>query len=212
MKQKVDIAFNMDICYNRARIDIDTREKLNLNIGDIIEITGNSKTVAVVWRSHPNDEGKGIIRIDEFTRENAGVCVGDEVTIKKATTKKAKEITVAPLHNVQLGEDINILLNRNLRKRPVTKGDIVIIPNITSLGQILPFQVMETKPSGNVIIEEETVIKTEKPFIRKEIKVISTGGPKNLETELNKYVQEGYIIHYESLNARPNLYTIIVEK
>ena len=69
---KVSEAFQQDVGYGRDRIDHQTRIDLDLSIGDIIEIEGTKITAASVWRAHPSDEGKKIIRIDNLTRKNAG--------------------------------------------------------------------------------------------------------------------------------------------
>ncbi|RLF38090.1 MAG: hypothetical protein DRN03_00635, partial [Thermoplasmata archaeon] len=61
---KVAEAFQQDVGYGRARLDTETRIELDLSIGDIVEIRGGKTTAATVWRAHPNDEGKKIIRID----------------------------------------------------------------------------------------------------------------------------------------------------
>ena len=61
---KVAEAFQQDVGYGRARIDHQSRMELDLSIGDVIEIEGTKNTAVVVWRAHPSDEGKRIIRID----------------------------------------------------------------------------------------------------------------------------------------------------
>ena len=68
----VSEAFQQDVGYGRARIDHQTRIELDLSIGDAIEIEGTKSTVAIVWRAHPTDEGKRLLRIDNLTRKNAG--------------------------------------------------------------------------------------------------------------------------------------------
>ncbi len=156
-------ALQQDVSYGRARLDGQTRVELNLSPGDIIEIHGSKQTAAVVWRSHPGDEGKGIIHIDNLTRKNAGVSIGDKVTIKKAEVKAAKAVTLAPAisqdQQIQFGEGIDALAKRGLLKRPVVQGDIVVVPNIALFGNALPFSIVQTNPKGIVLINEETVIK-----------------------------------------------------
>ena len=66
---KISEAFQQDVGYGRARIDHQTRMNLDLSIGDVITIEGTKTTAAMVWRAHPTDEGKGIIRIDNLTRK-----------------------------------------------------------------------------------------------------------------------------------------------
>ena len=156
-------ALQQDVSYGRARLDGQTRVELNLSPGDIIEIHGSKVTAAVVWRSHPGDEGKGIIHIDNLTRKNAGVSIGDKVTIKKADVKPAKQVTLAPAisqdQQIQFGEGIDALAKRGLLKRPVVQGDIVVVPNIALFGNALPFSIVHTNPKGIVLINEETQIK-----------------------------------------------------
>ncbi len=160
---KISEAFQQDVGYGRARIDNQTRVNLDLSIGDVIEIEGLKTTAAVVWRAHPTDEGKGIIRIDNLTRKNAGTGLGERVKIKKADVKEAKELTIAPLiskgQQIQFGSGIDILIKKGLLKRPLTKGDSVIIPGIALFGSSLPFIIINTTPNGIVSISELTKIK-----------------------------------------------------
>jgi transitional endoplasmic reticulum ATPase len=159
---KISEAFQQDVGYGRARIDHQTRMNLDLSIGDVIEIEGTKKTAAVVWRAHPTDEGKGIIRIDNLTRKNTGAGLGDKVTIRRCDLREAKEVTLAPLiskgQQIQFGSGIDSLIKKGLLKRPLTKGDSVIIPGIALFGSSLPFIIMNTNPAGIVSISEDTLI------------------------------------------------------
>jgi len=159
---KISEAFQQDVGYGRARIDHQARMELDLSIGDVIEIEGTKKTSAVVWRAHPTDEGKRIIRIDNLTRKNCGASLGDRVKIKKADIKEAKNVSLAPLiskgQQIQFGSGIEVLIKKGLLKRPITKGDHVIIPGIALFGSALPFVIIKTSPDGIVSINENTVI------------------------------------------------------
>jgi transitional endoplasmic reticulum ATPase len=159
---KISEAFQQDVGYGRARIDHQNRMNLDLSIGDIIEIEGTKTTAAVVWRAHPTDEGKGLIRIDNLTRKNAGSGLGERVKIRRAEVHEAKEAVLAPLiskgQQIQFGSGIGNLIKKGLLKRPLTKGDSVIIPGIALFGSSLPFIIINTTPSGIVTISEETRI------------------------------------------------------
>jgi len=159
---KVSEAFQQDVGYGRARIDHQSRMELDLSIGDVIEIEGTKTTAAVVWRAHPTDEGKHIIRIDNLTRKNAGTGLGERVNIRRAEVKGAKEVGLAPLiskgQQIQFGSGIENLIKKGLLKRPLTKGDGVIIPGIALFGSALPFIIINTAPSGIVSINEETLV------------------------------------------------------
>ena len=107
---KVSEAFQQDVGYGRARIDNQTRMELDLSIGDVIEIEGMKKTASVVWRAHPTDEGKRIIRIDNLTRKNCGTGLGDTLIIRKSNVQSANTVTLAPLiskgQQIQFGSGI----------------------------------------------------------------------------------------------------------
>ena len=160
---KVSEAFQQDVGYGRARIDHQTRIDLDLSIGDVIEIEGTKTTAAAVWRAHPSDEGKKIIRIDNLTRKNAGTGLGDRVKIRRAEIKEAREVVLAPVisegQQIQFGSGIETMVKKNLLKRPITKGDEIIIPGIALFGSALPFVVVDTFPKGVVSINEITQLR-----------------------------------------------------
>jgi len=160
---KVSEAFQQDVGYGRARIDNQTRLELDLSIGDVIEIEGTKATASVVWRAHPTDEGKRIIRIDNLTRKNAGTGLGDSATVRKADIHPANSVILAPLiskgQQIQFGSGIEALIKKGLLKRPITKGDNIIVPGIALFGSALPFAIISTTPSGIVSINEDTFIK-----------------------------------------------------
>lgn len=159
---KISEAFQQDVGYGRARIDNQTRLELDLEIGDVIEIEGTKKTAAVVWRAHPTDEGKKILRVDNLTRKNSGAGLGDRVTARKADVQPAKQVALAPLiskgQQIQFGQGIDHLIKKGLLKRPISKGDSIIVPGIALFGSSLPFIILNTNPSGIVSINEETSI------------------------------------------------------
>ncbi|MEA2055291.1 MAG: CDC48 family AAA ATPase, partial [Candidatus Thermoplasmatota archaeon] len=111
----------------------------------------------------PTDEGKGILRIDNLTRKNAGASLGDRVKIRRAEINEAKKLSLAPLiskgQQIQFGSGIEVLIKRGLLRRPLAKGDNVIVPGIALFGSALPFAIINTAPSGIVSITEDTLIK-----------------------------------------------------
>ncbi len=157
---KVAEAVQEDVAKGRVRVDAATRLDLNLTVGDVVEIIGKKTTAAIVWRAHPDDEGKGIIRMDGLIRDNSGIGIGDKIRIRKVDVNPATRITLAPVieegQKLQFGSGIEGVVKRGLFKRPVTKGDTVIVPGIALIGRALPFIVVEVAPSGIVQITEQT--------------------------------------------------------
>ncbi|MEM2069813.1 MAG: AAA family ATPase, partial [Archaeoglobaceae archaeon] len=125
---KVNQAYPSDSGRGIVRLDPESMMKLQISPGDVVEIEGKRKTVAKVWRSPKRDWGKNVIRIDKFTRENAGVGVGDLVKVRKVDYVPAKVVVLAPLKKMELkiyGVDIGEYLKQQLLKRPVLEGDLV---------------------------------------------------------------------------------------
>ncbi|MCD6331198.1 MAG: AAA family ATPase, partial [Thermoplasmata archaeon] len=169
---KVAEGLSQDVGAGRARLDTETRMQLGVSPGDIVEIEGGRKTGAVVWRARPVDEGKGIIRIDNLTRKNARVGIGDKVIVRKAHPKVAERVVIAPAisqQRIQFGHGIENLVKRGLLKRPVTAGDTIVIPGIALFGNSLPFSVVKTDPKGIVLIGEETEIIVKEEPIKEEL-------------------------------------------
>ncbi len=149
-----------EVGLGRARIDSDTRKALNIDVGEIIEVIGEKRTAAKVFRAAHEDEGKGIIRIDGMIRGNAGVSIGEKVAVKKADANVAKKVIVAPKiphgKRVRFGQGVEGLFKKGLLNRAVVKGDEIIIPNIALMGGFLPFVVASTTPNGIVQIGDFT--------------------------------------------------------
>ena len=156
-----------EVGLGRARIDTKTRKELNVDMGDFIEIIGKRKTAAKVFRASNEDEGKGTISIDGMIRSNAGVSIGEKVTVTRAETQPATKIVVAPKippgKRVRFGQGVEELFKKGLTNRPLVKGDAIIIPNIALMGGFLPFVVISTLPAGVVVVggHTELVVKTE---------------------------------------------------
>src|SRR5256884_9646935 len=116
------------------------------------------------------DEGKGIIRIDGLVRRNVGVSLGDKIEVRKAEVLPAERITIAPIisegHKISFGQGIENFVKRGLLKRPLNKGDVVIVPGIALMGGALPFMVISTAPKGVVQIQDDTIIEMKEEPVR----------------------------------------------
>ncbi len=162
---RVAKAIPSDVGHGRARVPFNN--DLDLKPGDIIEIQGERKTAAIVWRCRPEDQNLGVIRIDGIIRKNAGVSLGDRVTIRKVEAKPCTRLILSPVmakqQKVRFGPGIEGFARRGLNKRPVTAGDRIFIPGMTLFAEALPFAIVSTKPSGvvQVLPDTEIVIKEE---------------------------------------------------
>ena len=158
---KVSKAIPSDVGHGRARIS--GENSLDLKPGDIIEIKGaNRSTAAIYWRSRPEDAKMDIIRVDGIIRKNAGVSLGDRVTVSKVEAKICTKLTLTPVmankQKVKFGPGIEGFARRGLNKRPVVAGDRIFIPGMTLFAEALPFAVLQTTPKGIVQVNSDTDI------------------------------------------------------
>ena len=162
---RVAKAIPSDVGHGRARVPFDN--ELNLKPGDIVEIAGESSTAAIVWRCRPEDANLGVIRIDGIIRKNAGVSLGDRVSITKVETQPCQRLVLSPVmakqQKVRFGPGIEGFARRGLNKRPVVAGDRIFIPGMTLFAEALPFAIVSTNPKGivQVLPDTEIVIKEE---------------------------------------------------
>lgn len=170
---RVEPTLKSDVGYMRARLTTRTRERLGASPGDIISISGKKETSAVVWRAPIQDESKEILRIDGLTRKNADVSIGDKVTVAKISPRPAERVIISPalkdIPQIQFANGIDNFIKKALLKRPVHKGDTIIIQGIALMGSQLPFVVANTKPKGIVQITVDTAIKISKEQVAEDI-------------------------------------------
>jgi len=126
LKLKVSEALQEDVNKGIVRLDSNSRKELNVRPGDAVELEGARKTVALVDRAYPADEGLDIIRMDGIARRNANTSIGDVVRIRKADIKEAKKVTIAPARkDVYVKASPMSIFKQGLLGRCVVKGDIV---------------------------------------------------------------------------------------
>jgi transitional endoplasmic reticulum ATPase len=139
-----------------AAIDPKVMEELGLSAGDVIEITGKGKkSHAVLWTGYPEDYGRGLIRIDGYTRNNLGIGIDDTVGIAPAKAKEAQEIVLAPTERLSV-EGLEDAFAEILDGQVMTKGDSL---PFSIMGKKIDFVVESTTPSGAVVVTLDTKFK-----------------------------------------------------
>jgi transitional endoplasmic reticulum ATPase len=166
---KVDSAYPGDQGGGKARLDPETMLFLKISPGDIVAIEGKRRTVVKVWRALLEDWNQHKVRIDNFTRINAGVSIGDNVKISTLKEEiEAKRVVLAPPEdlpkNIPVANNPHVV--NSLIDFPVVKNDSIPImiglPFIQP--QIVAYKVVEIEPEQAVIITKNTTIEfSEKP-------------------------------------------------
>ncbi len=170
---KVANARLTDVGKGIVRIDVAARRKLKIKIGDVVQITGRRKTVAIVWSAYNEDEGLGIIRMDGIIRKNAMTSLGEKVKVEKIEEIPAKKVVLAQQgENIKASENLATFIKGKLIGYPITKGDEINIP--IYYGKNLKFRVLNLTPRKAVKITPLTrVLITQKKIYEGEHSYIS---------------------------------------
>jgi len=153
---RIGDARQRDVGRGIARIDQKTMQKLGISAGDVIEIVGKRTTSAIAWPAYSEDQGRTILRIDGFTRKNAGVAINEYVIARRGTVKNAISIVLSPVGmRLNVDEDFTNFVKTRLMERTFVEGDITLV---MMLGQAIPFTVTKTRPHGIIRMTYETNI------------------------------------------------------
>ncbi|RLE76959.1 MAG: AAA family ATPase [Thermoprotei archaeon] len=159
-------AKHRDVGRGIVRLDRESMRRLDIEAGDVVEIVGSKRTVAIAWPGYMEDEGKGIIRMDGYIRKNAGVSIGDRVTVRRAVVRPATRVVLAPTEATRFDPGFSQYVKRHLIGRPVSRGDTIVVP---VLGMALSLVVVSVQPTPiaqiydmtEVVIREEPVREVE---------------------------------------------------
>jgi transitional endoplasmic reticulum ATPase len=151
---RVGDARQRDVGRGIARIDQKTMQKLGISAGDVVEITGKRTTAAIAWPAYSEDQDRELMRIDGFTRKNAGVAINEYVVVRQAKVANASSVILAPIDmKLNVDEDFTNFVKNRLMERTLVEGDTTLV---MMLGHAIPFTVTKTRPHGIVRITYET--------------------------------------------------------
>ena len=141
-----------------VRLDPADLAALGARTGELLLISGKRTTVAKALPLFVPDRGQGVIQLDGVTRDNARAIIGERVTIRPVAGEVAKRLVLQPIGgNANLtGEDARYLAHL-LEGHPVVAGDRVRVALFGPRPQ--DFQVLETQPTGPVLIGGQTSIR-----------------------------------------------------
>lgn len=151
---KVGDARQRDVGRGIARVNQKTMQKLGISAGDVIEILGKRNTAAIAWPAYSEDQDKEIIRIDGFSRKNAGVAINEYVIVRPGKVKNATSVVLAPIDmRLNVDQDFTNFVKNRLMERTFVEGDTTLV---MMLGHAIPFTVTKTRPHGIVRMTYET--------------------------------------------------------
>ena len=163
---KVKEAMPKDVGHAIARVSPEDMAELAISEGQIVEIEGRRRTPVRILSCDSelvaSGAAKGVIQVDGVTRDNAQVSLDDRVKIHKTTHHFAGSVTLRPLTSTALLEKERdaVYIRSLLEGLPVTKDDRVRTNLFGS--RICDFRIVDTTPSGTVIISKSTYVNVEK--------------------------------------------------
>ena len=141
-----------------ARLPESVRRALGVLSGDTVVIEGDRPTVSKVWPAGGTD---GIVRIDAETRANAGVNIGDTVTVGPILVDEADSVVV----EIPVDADDELLeaIAGDLRDRPLQTGETIRLerPGVRAT-------VTETAPEGTVRVTGNTTVRVRETMAQSE--------------------------------------------
>ncbi|MDZ5809968.1 AAA family ATPase [Halorubrum sp. AD140] len=143
-----------------VRIGPDAMESLGLNPGDVVVLEGPRGSVAArAWPADPEDDGA--VRVTHWARQSLGAGVDDTVTAGPAVARDADGAVLALPDAVDVDDALGLSFRDALVGRVLSPGQVV--PVALGLGsvpgapeQTVPVKVVETSPSGPVVVREGT--------------------------------------------------------
>ncbi|MFB6105735.1 MAG: CDC48 family AAA ATPase [Halobacteriaceae archaeon] len=145
-----------DASHGIVRLPAAARRELGVLSGDTVLIEGTAgATVAKVWPGDA-DLRDGECRVDGEARANAGVGVGDAVTVRPREVGDAERVVLAPRDALDVDPTTAAAaVKRALRDRPVTTGERI---RVDALGRTREFRVAESTPADAVVVTDDTAV------------------------------------------------------
>jgi transitional endoplasmic reticulum ATPase len=174
-----EVAEQHDVGRKIARVDPDVAERMRISTGDALELSSlGKKSIVLSWPAKERDRGKGLVRIDGYTRNKLDVGINDTVDVRKVESKVARSITFAPTEPLRIVGAEQYLVEY-LNGTLMTKGDTV---PINVMGQRIDLVVISTNPSGPVIVSNSTKI-TVSEESAKAVQLTKEGGVPSITYE-----------------------------
>lgn len=120
--------------------------------GQVLEITYDKTTFARLWPGNIQ-YGSGLIEMDGTTRKNAGAGMGDRVHVRAVQARPAVEVLLSPAEEIKL-DGLQEFMEQNYANRVLCSGDDLTLG--TQLGARIQLKIVNTKPSGPVIVSDNT--------------------------------------------------------
>jgi transitional endoplasmic reticulum ATPase len=155
LKLKVTEALSKDVGRAYARMGPEDLEKLQVAIGDIVEVAGKRKTVCRAMPAYKELRDRSRLQLDGISRENAGAGIDDFVQVRKISCRPGERVVLAPITITPADRDLQYI-GSLLDGLPVMEGDRI---RATLFGsRTADFKVESLTPKGPVLINPTTTL------------------------------------------------------
>jgi transitional endoplasmic reticulum ATPase len=160
LKLKVTEALGKDVGRAYARMGPEDLQKLEVAIGDIVEVVGKRKTVCKAMPAYKEVRGQSRVQLDGISRENAGAGLDDFVQVRRVACRPGDQVVLTPITITPADRDLKYI-GSLLDGLPVLEGDRI---RATLFGsRTADFKVEALTPKGPVLINPTTTLVIGKP-------------------------------------------------
>jgi len=153
LRLRVTEALAKDVGRGLVRMDPEDLQKLQVQIGDTVEVSGKRETVCKAMPAYKEHRGQSRIQMDGIARENAGTALDEFVIVRKVSAPPARRVVLAPTTIAPADRDLKYI-GSLLDGLAIMSGDII---RVTLFGsRPADFRVETTNPQGPVIINHAT--------------------------------------------------------
>lgn len=165
LQLKVSEALAKDVGRAIARMDPADIVALGAEIGDIVEVSAKRGSVCKLMPAYKEARNAAKVQLDGLARSNAGVALGEVVTVRKVAARPAQKVVLSPTDVVPAARDMKYI-GSLLDGLPVVQGDRIRAALFGS--QHADFIVRETTPRGPVLIVPPTILTVDAPLQKQE--------------------------------------------
>ena len=183
LKLKVTEALSKDVGRAYARMGPEDLEKLQVAIGDLVEVAGKRKTVCKAMPAYKELRGRSRVQLDGISRENAGAGLDDFVQVRKISCRPAERVVLAPITITPAERDLQYI-GSLLDGLPVLEGDRL---RATLFGsRTADFKVDSLSPKGPVLIVPTTTLVISKAAAQEGPRAVSYEDVGGLKPQLQR--------------------------
>ena len=153
LKLKVSEALSKDVARAYARMGPEDLAKLQVDVGDIVEVVGKGRTVCKAMPAYKELRDQSRVQLDGLTRENAGTGLDEHVQVRKITCPPAERVVLAPTNMTPSERDLDYIGSR-LDGLPVLAENRIRAALFGA--RWADFKVESTVPKGPVLINPTT--------------------------------------------------------